>query len=104
MLSTHFFILLQKSNWSLLLSCGPAGLSVPARGGSAFAITAADSPLPPLVLLEELRGLPRLHLGRLLRLRRRPLVALHVQGPAKREYVALHVNVVLQSSCVQTKK
>ena len=38
--STHFFILLQKSNWSLLLSFGPAGLSVPARGGSVFTITA----------------------------------------------------------------
>ena len=36
MLSTHFCILLPKSNWSLLLSCGPAGLSVPARGGSLF--------------------------------------------------------------------
>ena len=34
MLSTHFCILLPKSNWSLLLSYGPAGLSVPARGGS----------------------------------------------------------------------
>ena len=36
MLSTHFCILLQKSNWSLLLSCGPVGLSVPARGGLLF--------------------------------------------------------------------
>ena len=36
MLSTHFCILLPKSNWSLLLSCGPAGLSVPARGGLLF--------------------------------------------------------------------
>ena len=33
MLSTHSCILLPKSNWSLLLSYGPAGLSVPARGG-----------------------------------------------------------------------
>ena len=36
MISTHFCILLPKSNWSLLLSCGPAGLSVPARGGFLF--------------------------------------------------------------------
>ena len=36
MLSTHFCILLPKSNWSLLLSCGPARLSVPARGGLLF--------------------------------------------------------------------
>ena len=33
MLSTNFCILLPKSNWSLLLSCSPAGLSVPAQGG-----------------------------------------------------------------------
>ena len=33
MLSTYFCILLPKSNWSLLLSYSPAGLSVPARGG-----------------------------------------------------------------------
>ena len=40
MLSTHFCILLPKSNWSLLLSCSPAGLSLPARGCSVFPITA----------------------------------------------------------------
>ena len=32
MLGIHFCILLPKSNWSLLLSYSPAGLSVPARG------------------------------------------------------------------------
>ena len=40
MLSIHFCILLPKSNWSLLLSCSPAGLSLPARGCSVFPITA----------------------------------------------------------------
>ena len=41
MLSTYFCILLPKSNWSLLLSCSPAGLSLPARGCSVFPNTAA---------------------------------------------------------------
>ena len=41
MLSTHFFILLQKSNWSLLLSCGPAGLSVVALSLQSLAPTSA---------------------------------------------------------------
>ena len=39
MLSTHFCILLPKSNWSLLLSCSPAGLSVPAWGGLVIYMT-----------------------------------------------------------------
>ena len=41
MLSTHFCILLPKSNWSLLLSYSPAGLSVPARGGLVDETTGA---------------------------------------------------------------
>ena len=43
----------------------------------------SPSPLPPLVLLEELSRLPRLLLRRLLRLGRRRL-PLHVHGPARR--------------------
>ena len=46
MLSTHFYILPPKSNWSLLLSCGPAGLSVLARGDLVFykQVSQNDSP------------------------------------------------------------
>ena len=43
MLSIHFCILLPKSNWSLLLSCSPARLSLPARGCSVFPITATEA-------------------------------------------------------------